>query len=320
MFARALNALPLFFLLLAASACFAVSPDPRLLELVPPGSPIVAGIHSSAEPGLPGNFLLVSQNNRIDMNDFLALTGADPSKIIREVIFVAADIRDPVKEHSLLASGVFGRSSIFKYADGVRASTQQYRGITVMVVPPFERERKYFSDVRWLAILDSNIAVFGTASSVQLELDRYVDHSRIDPVLGERLKQLNKKDDTWSLVGTPLPGRHLEKVFGKLDQDLGATLAAGGFFELGIEFGTNQVTFHYELVPASGPSATDGERSLDDGEQRPPAVMESAFTHPVQAEMAKPVRGSLRVSRDRYEAWLARLMTLNHSADTALAK
>src|SRR5215472_10776808 len=122
MLVRAANiVLFLLFLLITAAGNCAISPDARLLPLVPPESAIVAGIHATSETGLPGNFLMVSRSNRIDMDDFLALTGADTSRVLHEIIFIADGVRDPVVEHSLLASGVFNQSAIFKYADGARA-------------------------------------------------------------------------------------------------------------------------------------------------------------------------------------------------------
>ena len=314
MLARAsITVLFLVFMLIASVGSCAVSPDTPLLQLVPPESAIVAGMHAS-ESDLPGNFLMVSRSNRIDMDDFLALTGADTSRIIHEVVFVADGIYDPGSEHSLLVSGVFGRAAIFKYANGTRASTREYRGITVMVVPPLERERKYFRDLRWMAILDSNIAIFGTVPSVQRELDRYFDHSHTETALVERLKGLNKRDDTWSVVGAPLPGEHLQRIFGPLDPELGAALQGGGIFGIGIEFGNNRVTLHYELTPASVPAVVDNAVNSAQRKADGPPGMESAFlAHSNDARGGESIRGSLKVSRHRYEEWLTKMLGF-HSA------
>src|SRR5262249_6604721 len=140
---------------------------------------------------------------------------------------------------------------------GVRASTQEYRGIPVMVVLPFGREQEYFTDTRWLAILESKIAVFGTENSVRLELDRYLGQSEAEAALVEKLKHLNKSDNTWSVVGAPMPGRHLRGIFGLLDPGLGAALESGGVFEFGIAFGNRDVTLHYELAPAAVPASAE---------------------------------------------------------------
>jgi hypothetical protein len=315
------SAVSLLLLLITGAVARAVSPDPRLLQLVPPQSPIVAGIHSPSTQGLPGNFLLVAKANRVDMDDFLSLTGADTSRILREVIFVSGGVRDPVKEHSLLASGVFGRASIFRYADGTRATIEDYRGINVMVVPPLQRERKYFTDLRWLAILESNIAIFGTISSVQCELDRYLDHSQTETMLVERLKYLSKKDATWSVVGTPLPGPHLERIFGRLDRGMGASLSGGGIFEVGFEFGLNQVTVHYQLEPVL--STGEENPQIDSAQGRPSdsAGTEADFLpHPGDRRRGKIIRGSLKVPVNRYDGWLTKMIAGGQSTNTPTLK
>jgi hypothetical protein len=311
MLTRAANALLLLlFVQVTAVAFGAVSPDPRLLQLVPPGSPIVAGVHSAANPDLPRNYLMVTANNHRDLNDFLALTGVDTTRVIREVVFVAGDISASKKEHSLLVSGLFGRSSIFKYADGVKASTKEYRGIPVLVVSPFEREREYLKDIRWLAIPESNIAIFGTESSVQCELDRYLDHSRPDAVLVERLDRMNKKDVTWNVVGMPLPGDHLKMVLGMLDPELGAAVERGGTLQLGFQFG-RQVTVEYELTPVPNSSSTSSDAfSRKDESARPPRIASSLLSSAGAERGSEAIHGVVKVPMHRYEEWLSKMLVI----------
>ena len=79
------------FLFLSATAAYGFSPDPRLLQLIPPESRIVAGMISPTQTGQLSSFLLVTQSNELDHKDFLALTGGDASLSIHAVVFVAAD-------------------------------------------------------------------------------------------------------------------------------------------------------------------------------------------------------------------------------------
>jgi len=52
--------------------------------------------------------MLVTHNNTVDLADFFALSGADSSRSIHEVILLAAaDGTGGLGEHSLLASGHF---------------------------------------------------------------------------------------------------------------------------------------------------------------------------------------------------------------------
>jgi hypothetical protein len=101
-----------------------------------------------------GQFRRFSHYNGVDLGDFFALSGADSTRSVQEVIFVAAaDSTGQLNEHSLLASGNFDRDRIYRSAVDSGSSTTRYRGVSVLVVQPFAREPSAFSEVRWLAIL-----------------------------------------------------------------------------------------------------------------------------------------------------------------------
>ena len=97
------------------------------------------------------------------------MTGSDESRIIHQVIFTARSGQDgkPV-EHSILVSGHFDRDRIFR-ARSANETLRRYRGIAVLDVSPFERERSFFKHRRWLAFIGSSTAIFGTEASVEAE-------------------------------------------------------------------------------------------------------------------------------------------------------
>jgi hypothetical protein len=96
--------LPLF----AVASASAVKPDPKLLSLVPPTAQIVAGMNAPSVSGQPDSFLLITRNNTVDLRDFFALSGVDDSRVIQQIMMVAAEDRtNSLAEHSLLASGRF---------------------------------------------------------------------------------------------------------------------------------------------------------------------------------------------------------------------
>jgi hypothetical protein len=66
-----------------AASVSAVSPDPRLLSLVPPAARVIAGMKAPSIDGQPKSFMLVTPNNSIDLVDFIALTGGDPTRFSR---------------------------------------------------------------------------------------------------------------------------------------------------------------------------------------------------------------------------------------------
>jgi hypothetical protein len=70
------NALLLFFFPLFAAVTWAVSPDAKLLSLVPPETSIVAGMKAPSGGEQPASFLLITHYNNADLEDFFALSGA----------------------------------------------------------------------------------------------------------------------------------------------------------------------------------------------------------------------------------------------------
>src|SRR5215472_9789622 len=128
----------LFFPLVLIGIAGAASPDPRILSLVPPEAQLVAGISASSVQDQPDNFVLMTHNNRVDLGDFFALIGADSSRTIHQMVFVAmASDSGRLNEHSLLVSGNFDQPQIFKSAAEGGAVQTSYRGIPVLEIQPF---------------------------------------------------------------------------------------------------------------------------------------------------------------------------------------
>ena len=148
--ARAL--LPFLFYTVGVTVSSALSPDPRLLSLILPGSQIVAGMHAQSHDRQPASFLLITHANSVDLQDFFAITGSDAFRVIHQVVFTTSAGHDGnPPEHSLLVSGNFDQIRIFRSAIA-DSPTSQYREIAVMLVPPLERERSVFKEKRLLAV------------------------------------------------------------------------------------------------------------------------------------------------------------------------
>jgi hypothetical protein len=284
-------------LLLSVRSVFALSTDPRLLQLVPPQSRLVAGMSSSAAQGKTGSFLLIATENKIDLSDFFALTGGDASRRLNGLVFVSAAGRVIDKnEHSLLASGRFNRESIFRFA-AAGARRESYRGVPVLVVPPFERERETFHEMRWLAVPEENIAIFGSVGSVRRELDRWVERSAPDQMLVDRLQRLKGQDDSWCVLLTRDREGIAEKVLGKLDPKLGKVAHEGELVAYGIKFGRK-----VEVVAAADPFPGKGWNVTG----RAPGGEGSGAMHMFSFVPEESVSGraAVKVSRRRYEEWI----------------
>ena len=127
------NLAMLLFPLISVAMTWA-SPDPRLLSLVPPGAQLVAGMSIPIPRGRPDGFLLMSYKDLVDRRDFMSLVGVDDSLIIDQMLLVAgAGDTSKSGEHSLLMSGHFDQTRIFKAAVENGARVSEFRGIRVLV-------------------------------------------------------------------------------------------------------------------------------------------------------------------------------------------
>jgi hypothetical protein len=304
----------LFVLFHAVIAASALPSDLRLIQMVPPESQVIASMLRPTPEGKPSSFLLITMYNRIDLDDFYALTGADESRLIHQVVFVGAMGGDgKLSEHSLLISGHFNLDAIVRSAESGKAATETYRGQSILVVPPLARERDRFKQLRWLAILDSDIAIFGTQMSVQQELDRQITNSRPDPILMERLSRMGRHHETWCLLPASSRGGVVESALEMLDPKLGAIAREGRSMQYGIYFGS-----HVEIT-ASSNDAAPGISNLENGRS-------TAHSAPAHSFLASSHEGGderkitvVKISRRRYDECLIEFSKVSlTSSDTPL--
>ena len=284
----------------------AVTPNSRLLSLVPPSAQVVAGMSASSSGSQPGSFLLITHNNSVDLDDFIALTGGDPARVIQQVIMVAADGGPgTLTEHSLLAIGHFDPTLTHRPTAG--ASASRYRDIPVLVVQPFARERADLNDVRWLAMIDSDVTLFGTIAMVKQELDRYLNRSAADPFFVQKLAELRRDDDTWCVLARPVYSEMMRSVLELLDAKLADSLQDGDTFQFGIHYG-RRVEFEYEFHTPTSTGAEAVSRSLMQSLSGPEATDSSHLPASITSRGDNVVRGAVKVSRARYDAWLTEVM------------
>ena len=295
----------LLFLFVSVEMLTAAPPDPRLLSLVPPGTEVVAGVSNRTPAGQPESFLLMSRNNVIDRRDFISLAAVDDSMVIHQMIFAAGG-GDPSRsgEHSALMSGHFDQARIFKAAVENGATVAEFRGVRVLVQQPFERELGTFKDVRWLAVIDSSVALFGTRFSVQQELERYLARSTVDPPLMQKLARLRHDNATWSVVGALKCNDEIKRAFGSLDPELANLIQDGNSFQFGVRYG-KKVEVEYEVTAPSSAAAqaipSFSMQSLVAGSRKGVSLL----PHLDLTEDRASVHGVVKVAMTQYAAWLA---------------
>jgi len=238
-----------------AACAFAQPAGNILLSLVPPGCEVVAGIESPQS--IHGHVLFVTHENIIDTDDWLALSGVDVQRAIGKLVWVAtSSARGGLEEHLLLVSGRFERSRIFSAARQNGASTMWYSSVESLVVQPFLRERREMHDVRWLAILDNSVVVFGTPQMVQRAIDRYAAHAAADPLLVGRLARLQSDVDSWNALRLPTLARQRQEIFSQLHGAFMPLLEASDDILLAFRYGSHTcIDFDAHTINALQPGS-----------------------------------------------------------------
>jgi hypothetical protein len=292
------------FFFVALPSSLAELPSKDILALVPTGAEMVAEISAPPHQRRPDNFVLITHSNTLDLNDFYALTGADSTRVIQQIIFVAiADKADVLSEHSLLVSGHFDQARIYQSAIGSGASPANYHGISVLELLPFAHERGELNKVRWLVVPNSDLLVFGTIASVQQELDRLRSHSPTDPSLLSRLARMRHDVQTWCMLSVPARNAQIWTILAALNPQLANLTREAASFQFGIRY-ARQVEFEYEVTTASA-TAT---RAITDSFPRSVATSakKAALLDVTDlTEDGKTVHGTLKVPIARYNSWLA---------------
>lgn len=286
-----------------AGLAHALSPDPRILSLIPHSAQFVDGSGVSRLKQERRKLLIYTRENAVDLDDFGSLVAVDDSRFIRQVFF-AAGRESPTSrvEHSTLAIGGFNQVRIYRAAIQNGAQTRDYRGIEIIELRPFSRDQRGPDDLRWMAIIGSELALFGTVSHVEEELDRYLDHAGVNPALLQWIARLSPDDETWFLLPDLNQGyENIRQDLGLLDPRLLEVARAGVQFEFGIHYG-GRIRLDYQFIPRSPVDATDlaGARSREHGSDQGGQSYFSASGNHTNA-------GVISVSRTRYEKWLATL-------------
>ena len=158
--------------------------------------------------------------------------------------------------------------------------------------PPFARELDTIKDVRWLAVMDSSVALFGTRTSVEDELERYLARSEGDPSLMLKVSRLRPDNATWSVLGTFDIHNKLAQVFTSLDPVLANLIRDRKSFQFGVRYG-KKVELEYDaVVPSAAPAP-------------------SIANFPGQSLVARNgngasgVHGVVKITVAQYKAWLA---------------
>jgi hypothetical protein len=184
---------------LTASAAFAA--DPALLNLVMPEARVLGGMDMErARDSAIGRKLLEKMEiNDTDFAKFLAATGFDPRRDIREVLFAAPDANGKNPPALLLVRGIFDTAKIASYvkAHGV-VPAETINGIDYYTKPKGKDEGGF-------AIVDSNLAIAGNKEAVRRALQRRGGSGAPMPAdVHSKVQSMSRDHDVWVISNVPV--------------------------------------------------------------------------------------------------------------------
>jgi hypothetical protein len=171
--------------------------DPQLLNLVMPDAKILAGVNVDQAKTSPFGQYVIAQIQAQDphFQEFVAETGFDPTKDLDELL-VAANGNEKTAARLTLARGTFNADSIGAAAKAGGATSEVYKGVTIV-------ENSKHGD--GFAFLSGTLAVAGDIASVKAAIDRQSSPSTLPASLLVAVNQLSTTEDAWGFSVVPPP-------------------------------------------------------------------------------------------------------------------
>ena len=181
---------------LLAAACVLAAADPALLNLVPPGTQVVAGANLSQFLTSPfGKFVFSqAQSAQPQIQQLLQASGFDPLRDLQEIL-VASPGGQKENRGLVLMKGEFDPARLAALGQKAGAAVRTYKGVQVMV-------GKQKAD-GWFAFLDPTTAALGDAASVQALIDRPAAARGLDPGLRAGIDRVSSAYDFWAVSTVP---------------------------------------------------------------------------------------------------------------------
>ena len=213
--------------LLALGAGSLPAMDSQLLSLVMPGAQVLADVNVEQAKATPfGQYVLAQiQSNGQHLQNLETLTGFDPSRDLTELL-LASTAPGP-KNGLVLARGVFDAAKISAAATQGGATSETYKGVTILVGPKANGA---------VAFPSPSLAIAGDLADVKGAIDRLSVPAQLNQALAALVAaEASANEDAW--VASTLP----PSAFPQAAQN-GAPVEAGVFqnitqFSGGVKFG-----------------------------------------------------------------------------------
>jgi hypothetical protein len=225
--------------------------DPSLLSLVMPDAKVIAGARVDQAKNSPfGMYVLTHlQLDDADFLKFVAATGFDPRRDVREVLVASNSVQYDPSHWLVLVKGSFNPERIEGAAQANGGTVSKHQGINILSGSTAHSDLKAAQGA--IAFLDSSTAVMGDVAGVEAAIDRHYANKAVSTKLAGKVQQVSASYDFWFTTLVPLaefagamPDPNLSSAMkGNL---LGAIQQTSG----GVKFGQN-VQLYAEAVTRS---------------------------------------------------------------------
>ena len=244
----------LFSLILSASAVF--SADSALLNLVMPEARMVAGMDvERARDSFLGRKLMEQLDTKdAEFGKFVAMTGFDPRRDLREVIIATPDANTKNPPALILVRGVFdtGRINGFLKVAGV-AAMENLGGVDFYTKANSKEDMGF-------AIIDGTLALAGPKEVVRAALKRRAEAgSALTAATYSKVQSLSRTNDIWAV--TSIPVAELSNAMPGGNQGPGGMMGGDAFkgieqAAMGVRFGAEFMELTAETISKTEKDAT----------------------------------------------------------------
>lgn len=189
------------------AACLAA--DPSLLSLVMPDAKVIAGLNVDQARTSPfGLYVLTHmQFDDPDFIKFIAATGFDPRRDVREVVIAANGVEYDPSKWLVLAKGSFDAPRIEGAAEAAGGAVVKYRGVKIVTLGTLEAKMPATGSKTThgaIALLDPSTAVMGDLPLVQAAITRRKTRAPGSTALAAKVRQVSAANDFWFTTLVPL--------------------------------------------------------------------------------------------------------------------
>lgn len=179
----------------------ALAADPSLLSLVMPDAKVIAGARVDQAKNSPFGIYVLShlQLDDPDFMKFVAATGFDPRRDVREILVASNSVDYDPSHWLVLAKGSFNPERIEGVAQANGGTVSKHQGISIL---------SGNSDLKTvqgaIAFLDSSTAVMGDVAGIEAAIDRRRANGSTSTKLAGKVRQMSTSYDFWFTTLVPL--------------------------------------------------------------------------------------------------------------------